>query len=315
MENTVEAARPAETPSIAESPSSVPASLGDRLLAQAVDGLIALGLFFLLGMLLAGRFGGTTGQGFDLTGLPALILLSILALVMLLYFVLTEAFFGMTLGKIVAEAQVRSREGQPIGMKASLIRNILRLADALPFFPLYLVGAFTVILSNRDLRLGDIAAGTVVVRRPQGRAARAGALVAALVLASAGVWGGFALQGVPPATGAPVSATLAPSVSPNHEPINPTTTFSPETPIIHVAFRVSQVQPGARLKAVWSAVNVGTVAPPNSQLAESTLVLPGPLPGNFRFTRGPQPWPVGDYKVDLYLNDQLVLSLPYRITR
>jgi len=103
------------------------------------------------------------------------------------------------------------------------------------------------------------------------------------------------------------------NVSPNHEPINPTTTFSPETPVIHVAFRVSQAQPGSRLKAVWSAVNVGTAAPPNSQLGESTVVLLGPSPGNFRFTRGAEPWPVGDYKVDLYLNDQLVLSLPYRI--
>jgi uncharacterized RDD family membrane protein YckC len=318
MENTVEAARPAETPSIAESPSSVPASLGDRLLGQAVDGAIALGLFFLLGMLLAGRFGGTTEQGFDLTGLPALILISIVVVFMLAYFVLTEAFFGMTLGKVVAEVQVRSPEGQPISMKASVIRNLMRLVDAFPFFPLYLLGAFVVILTSRHLRLGDIAAGTIVVRREQGRGVRAGALALALVLSVGGVWAGFALREAPstvPFTAAgPISATLAPNVSPNHEPINPTTTFAPETPIIHVAFRVSQAQPGARLKAVWSAVNVGTVAPPNSQLAESTLVLPGPLPGNFRFTRGPQPWPVGDYKVDLYLNDQLVLSLPYRIS-
>ncbi|MGH7831132.1 MAG: RDD family protein, partial [Candidatus Binatia bacterium] len=224
----------------------------------------------------------------------------------------TEAFFGMTLGKIVAEAQVRSSEGRPIGMKASLIRNLLRVVDALPFFPLYLVGGFTVILTNRGLRLGDVAAGPIVVRREQGRGARAGALVVALVLGFAGVWGGFASQEAPSAA-SPVSATLAPSVSPDHEPINPTTTFSRETPVIHVAFRVSQAQPGSRLKAVWSAVDVGAAAPPNSQLAESTVILPGPAPGNFRFSRGPEPWPLGEYKVDLYLNDQLVLSLPYRI--
>ena len=34
------------------------ASLGDRALAQLVDGLIVIGLFFLFGMFLAGRFGG-----------------------------------------------------------------------------------------------------------------------------------------------------------------------------------------------------------------------------------------------------------------
>jgi hypothetical protein len=239
--------------------------------------------------------------------------LSILALVMLAYFVLAEAFFGMTLGKIVAEAQVRSGDGGPIGMKAALIRNLLRLVDALPFFPLYLVGAFAVILSERGARLGDIAAGSKVVRRPQGRAARAGALVAAVVLGFAGVWGGFAFQEAPSTSASPISATLAPSVSPSHEPINPTTTFSPETPVIHVAFRVSQAQPGSRLKAVWSAMDIGTAAAPNSQLGESTVVLPGPAPGNFRFSRSAERWPVGNYKVDLYLNDELVLSLPYTV--
>lgn len=315
MENKLEAARPDEISSPTESLSSPPASLGDRLLGQAVDGLIALGLFFLLGTLLAGRFGGATEQGFELTGLPALILFSILATFMLVYFVVLEAFFGLTLGKVVAEVQVRTAAGQKIGMKASAIRNLLRFVDALPFLPLYLVGSFIVILTSRNVRLGDIAAGTVVVRREQSSAIRVAALVGALVLCVGGLWGGSAVRETPATTAGPISATLALDVSPNHEPINPTTTFSPDVPVIHLTFRVSQVQPGSRLKAVWNVVNVGAAAPANSQLAESSVVLPGPAPGNFRFRRGSEPWPVGEYKVDLYLNDQFVLSLPYKITR
>jgi uncharacterized RDD family membrane protein YckC len=263
-------------------------------------------------MALAGRFGGLTEEGFNLTGVPALILIGILIAVMLGYFIIAEGFFGMTLGKVVAEIQVAGRDGGRIGMRASVIRNLMRLIDGIG---IYLVGAFSVILTGRRVRLGDLAAGTIVVRRDQGRVMRAGALIIALLLAAGGVWGGFFLRETPATTGAPVSATLASSVSPNHEPINPTTTFSAQTPVIHVAFRVSQAQPGSRLKAVWSAVDIGTAAPPNSQLAESTVVLPGPAPGNFRFSRGAEPWTVGNYKVDLYLNDQLVLSLPYRITR
>jgi uncharacterized RDD family membrane protein YckC len=287
--------------------------LGDRLLGQAVDGLVALGLFFLLGMLLAGRFGGMTDQGFELTGFPALILMSVLGAVMLVYFVLMEAFFGMTLGKVVAEIQVRDRIGQKISMKASVIRNLMRFVDGLPFVLLYLVGAFSVILTSRNVRLGDIAAGTTVVRGEQGRFARAGALVAALVLAGGGLWAGLAFREAPSTATGPISATLALGVSPNHEAINPTTTFSPDAQVIYVAFRAAQVQPGSRLKAVWNTVNVGAAAPTNTRIAEVSVVLPGPSPGSFRFSRGPQPWPVGDYRVDLYLNDALVLTIPYKV--
>jgi hypothetical protein len=179
---------------------------------------------------------------------------------------------------------------------------------------LYLVAAFSVILTSRKVRLGDLAAGTVVLRRDTGRVTQAGALLAALLLALGGIWGGIALRDAPAKTAGPISATLALGVSANHEPINPTTTFSPDVAVIHVAFRASQVQPGSRLKAVWNVVNVGAVAPPNTQLAESTVVLPGAAPGSFRFSRGAQLWPVGDYKVDLYLNDQVVLTLPYKIS-
>ncbi|MGH7767305.1 MAG: RDD family protein [Candidatus Binatia bacterium] len=313
MDEGIVTAPLAETLSAEEARIGPPASLGDRLLGQAVDGLIALGLFFLFGMLLAGRFGGTTEQGFELTGLPALILLSILTVVMFLYFVLAEAFFGTTLGKVVAEVQVRDREGRPIGMKASVIRNVMRVVDGLPGF--YLLGAFSVLLTRHNVRLGDITAGTVVIKREHGRMVRAAFLVLALVLAAAGIWAGYAFREAPAQTGGPISATLALGVSPNHEPINPTKTFSPDAQVIYVAFRASQVQPGSRLKAVWSAVDVGATAPPNSQFADSTIVLPGPAPGNFRFSRGSEPWAVGKYKVDLYLNDQLVVTLPYRITR
>lgn len=313
MDDKAEIARPGEASPFTEAPRSTVspfASLGDRLLAQAVDGLIALGIFFLLGMALAGRFGGMTAQGFELTGLPALVLMGILFAVMLVYFILLEAFFGVTLGKMVAEIRVTAQDGQRISIRASIIRNLMRIIDGIGF---YLVGAFSVILTTRNVRLGDLAAGTIVVRCDTSRAVRAGTLVVALLFATGGIWGGSALRQAPTDTARPISATLALNVSPNHEPINPTTTFAPEVQTIHLAFKVSQAQPGSTLKAVWSAVNVGAAAPPNSQLVESTLTLPGPIPGTFRFTRGTQPWPVGDYKVDLYLNNQLVLTIPYKV--
>jgi uncharacterized RDD family membrane protein YckC len=280
------------------------ASLGDRALGQLVDGLLAVGVFFLVGMLLSGRFGGGTSAGFELTGLPALILLGVLFLVMLAYFILCEALFGATLGKLVAEIHVTTREGQRIGLRASLVRNLLRLIDGIGGC---LVAAFAVIATSRRVRFGDIAAGTIVVPRESGRAVRAGALGTAVVVAIGGIVGGFALRDSPnalakPRTAAPLTATL-----------DPATIFSPEAATINVAFNVTSAPPGSTLKAVWTAVDVGDAAPPNTELDETRLVVSGPAPGTFRLRRGPRPWPVGDYRVDLYLDDALVVTLPYTV--
>ena len=293
------------------------ASLGDRALGQLVDGLIAVGVFFLFGMLLSGRFGGMTAAGFELTGLPALILLSVLLIVMLAYFILCEALFGATLGKVVAEIRVTTREGQRIGLRASLVRNLLRLVDGIGG---YLVAAFSVILTGRGVRLGDMAAGTIVIPRESGPAVRAAALSVAVVVAIGGIVGGFALRGsattlATPRGGVPLTATLARSVDADHRPTEPTTTFSPESEVINVAFKVASAPPGSRLKAVWTAVDVGAAAPPNTELDETLLVVPGPMPGTFRLRRGPREWPVGDYRVDLYLDDELVVTLPYTVAR
>jgi uncharacterized RDD family membrane protein YckC len=46
-------------------------------------------------------------------------------------------------------------------MKAFL-RNLLRVIDGLPF--LYLLGLLLVVLSKRKQRLGDMAAGTIIVK-------------------------------------------------------------------------------------------------------------------------------------------------------
>jgi hypothetical protein len=63
--------------------------------------------------------------------------------------------------------------GEPVGFLASAVRNLLRLIDMQPGV-LYAVGAVTILFSRRNQRLGDLAAGTLVVRerRPPLPAAR-----------------------------------------------------------------------------------------------------------------------------------------------
>jgi len=70
---------------------------------------------------------------------------------------------GRTPGKQAAGLRVVRQGGEPVGFMASAVRNLLRLVDMQPGM-LYALGATTVFFSPRNQRLGDLAAGTLVVR-------------------------------------------------------------------------------------------------------------------------------------------------------
>ncbi|HET9771454.1 MAG TPA: RDD family protein, partial [Acidimicrobiia bacterium] len=70
---------------------------------------------------------------------------------------------GRTPGKRVAGLRVVRLGGEPVGFLTSAVRNLLRLVDMQPGL-LYAVGAVTILFSRRNQRLGDLAAGTLVVR-------------------------------------------------------------------------------------------------------------------------------------------------------
>lgn len=75
---------------------------------------------------------------------------------------------GRTLGKRWNGLRVVRTEGAPITFFPSVIRNVLRLVDFLPFG--YLVGIVSVLVTRRNQRLGDLAAGTLVIRERRTRA-------------------------------------------------------------------------------------------------------------------------------------------------
>ena len=78
------------------------------------------------------------------------------------YFVLFETLMnGQTPGKRIQKIRVIKINGQPIGAVESAIRNILRAVDML--FGIYPLGLLVMFLSPRYQRIGDYAAGTVVV--------------------------------------------------------------------------------------------------------------------------------------------------------
>jgi len=79
------------------------------------------------------------------------------------YFTLFEAFWnGRTPGKRVAKIRVIQRSGRSIGLVESMARNLVRYVDQLPFF--YGVGVIAMFVNKQHQRLGDLAAGTLVVR-------------------------------------------------------------------------------------------------------------------------------------------------------
>ena len=79
----------------------------------------------------------------------------------------------------------------------------------------------------------------------------------------------------------------------------PTKTFSPDEPFYCIA-ELSNAPDDTKVRAVWTAVKAEG-AKPNTKIDEATTTSGS---GQLQFNLSNQgPWPKGDYKVDLYLND------------
>jgi uncharacterized RDD family membrane protein YckC len=141
------------------------AGVGTRFLARVVDwaykGLILIGLA-LFCVLVGGLLGLSMGK--ELSSMLVLAVAVGLAFAVLLGYDLYFEFEhnGQTPGKKHAGIRVIREGGAPLDMRSALVRNLLRLADMLPFA--YLGGVLLILLTKRSQRLGDLAAGTVVIR-------------------------------------------------------------------------------------------------------------------------------------------------------
>ena len=72
---------------------------------------------------------------------------------------------GQTVGKRLLQLRVVDEQGLKLQFSQVVIRNLLRIVDSLP--ALYLVGGIASLTSRKCQRLGDLAAGTIVVRTPR----------------------------------------------------------------------------------------------------------------------------------------------------
>jgi uncharacterized membrane protein SpoIIM required for sporulation/uncharacterized RDD family membrane protein YckC len=137
------------------------ADVGSRLAALLIDlAIIVFGLFLLvLGLMVL------SDQGFSVVdSLAGGVILIALFVLQWGYFLLFELLRdGQTPGKRALRLRVRHSSGQPLSLRGSVIRNVVRVVDFQPGVTGVLGGA-AIMLTGRSQRLGDIAADTVVVR-------------------------------------------------------------------------------------------------------------------------------------------------------
>jgi uncharacterized RDD family membrane protein YckC len=149
-----------ETPEIIELAYDV-AGLGSRCLAAAIDTLLLLIILGGLGTVLFLVIGQVAG---DTAGSLVLAVWALLSFAVLWgYYLIFELIWGgQTPGKRALGLRAVREGGRPITPAASAIRNLLRVVDLLPFG--YGLGAVVMFADRRSRRLGDFAAGTLVVR-------------------------------------------------------------------------------------------------------------------------------------------------------
>lgn len=135
-----------------------------RAVGHLLDLLLCYLLVFLLGLLVVFAAMGGALRSSDLTASAkagiGLVLLALFA-AQWIYFVVCEAIWGRSPGKMAVGVRVVTTSGRPIGWRAAALRNLLRAADLLPFG--YIIGVFSMAVSSRFQRLGDLVAGTMVV--------------------------------------------------------------------------------------------------------------------------------------------------------
>ena len=148
------------------------ASIGNRFIACAIDHTIQIITLLVLVIVFA-IIGDSANLGSRLSNAPKWVVALLIILVFLLmsgYFALFEwLWHGQTPGKRWMKLRVIREDGRPISFFEAIVRNLLREFDIMPF-PFYSIGLISVFSTNRDQRVGDLVAGTVVVREREAEA-------------------------------------------------------------------------------------------------------------------------------------------------
>jgi uncharacterized RDD family membrane protein YckC len=134
------------------------AGLGTRAIAQLLDLLIVLAI--LIALIIAASAAAAL---LNSSILADLIIIIGSFVVIFGYFWVSEAMWsGQTLGKKAFRLRAVGDRGEPLTFVQAGIRNVVRIVDFLPYG--YGVGVVVLFINGKGKRLGDIAAGTIVVK-------------------------------------------------------------------------------------------------------------------------------------------------------
>lgn len=148
------------------------AGIGTRFLAWLVDKMVQLGGIAVIVIMISSIFffmeytlpaAALVTKYVKMTG-PWILALAVLVLGIIMsgYFILFEYFWsGSTPGKRSMNVRVVRKDGRPITLFDSAVRNILRVVDIL--FMVYPIGLVVMFIDSKNRRLGDLAAGTLVI--------------------------------------------------------------------------------------------------------------------------------------------------------
>jgi uncharacterized RDD family membrane protein YckC len=136
------------------------AGIGERMLARMIDFILLIAYAYAVGTVISleARYGG-----FDLSDDGMVILLFAISLPVLFYTLLWELFNrGQTPGKRLLGIRVVMKDGSVPTLGAYLLRWLLMPVDFYLFQ--FIVGVLSILLTQNRQRVGDLAAGTVVIK-------------------------------------------------------------------------------------------------------------------------------------------------------
>lgn len=162
---------------VIETPERVPlhfalASIGNRFLACAIDHALQFALVLLVSLAFYFLMDSFRLEGFfkDAPKWLYALLVILTFLIFTSYFIFFEWLWnGQTPGKRWLKLRVIREDGRPITFWEAMVRNLLRIFDMMPA-PFYSIGLIAVFINGNDQRVGDMVAGTVVVREREAEA-------------------------------------------------------------------------------------------------------------------------------------------------
>jgi uncharacterized RDD family membrane protein YckC len=131
------------------------AGLGSRMIAALIDGAIQTALYVVAALLI---------YAFHLGDTASTVLTIVAGFVILwgYFFIFEGLWHGRTPGKRAQRIRAVRTDGHPMSGLQMFVRNLVRIVDVLPAY--YAIGAIAIVLTKRSQRIGDLAAGTLVIR-------------------------------------------------------------------------------------------------------------------------------------------------------